>query len=218
MKFLKFLFKYTLFSFFLLIVIAFYVANEKDANELSNSNNSSQSNSIVKNQEVPKSQEDIERLGQQLINSRYKSNAYQSRKTDRTNATLTLRSVSNGLINRYERKFATLNFICADNKTNFYIDLDGAFLVGDTDYNQQWGKVQYRLDDDPTSAWNMIESTDNAALGLWNGSGITAIKSMFGKHLLKIWITPFNENEVFYEFVLDDVEKRIGNIRKHCNW
>lgn len=110
---------------------------------------------------------------------------------------------------------ASLILRCMENTTSVYLWLNGLYL---TDI-QGFGSVDYRIDDLKASSLRMGASTDNEALGLWNGG--TAIP--FAKELLEgervvFRATPFNESPVEFSFEVSGLSAAILPLREACKW
>jgi type VI secretion system protein VasI len=112
-------------------------------------------------------------------------------------------------------KRGTLIIRCQENTTSLYT-LWGDHFMSD---NRSGGRVDYRVDEKKASRVNMTESTDNKALGLWNGGGsIEFIKRLFGAKQLYTRATPFSESPVEMTFNITGLERAIEPLREACNW
>lgn len=110
---------------------------------------------------------------------------------------------------------ASLYLRCMENTTVVYLVLNDLFLSD----IQGFGKVEYRIDDGKAGSVSMTASTDNKALGLWNGgSSIPFIKKLIEGERVVFRATPFNESPV--EFVVDlaGLETAIVPLREACSW
>ncbi|AMO78045.1 hypothetical protein PcP3B5_46530 [Pseudomonas citronellolis] len=104
---------------------------------------------------------------------------------------------------------------CQEKSTSMYFIYAGNFLSS----IQGYGEVTYRVDDQKPVTREFEESTDNKALGLWNGgTAIPFIKRLFGKNLLTVRITPFNESPVTTQFQISGLEEAIKPLRAACGW
>lgn len=104
---------------------------------------------------------------------------------------------------------------CHENTTSFYISFGGLHMADHGSY----GDVDLRVDKKPSKTYSMAESTDNKALGLWNGHrSIPAIKSMFRGKTLTIRATPFSESPVTLQFPISGLEEAIKPLREACTW
>ena len=133
---------------------------------------------------------------------------------DSTNVYLTLESDT-----EFEGKYgssqkATLYLVCRENKTNFYIVLGDHFLASSGGF----GSVTYRIDRKPAKERRFEESTDNSALGLWNGAGVPLIKELLGGASLLVRVTPFSESAITAEFSIAGLEEAIKPLREACRW
>ncbi|WP_306253894.1 type VI secretion system-associated protein TagO [Parvularcula sp. IMCC14364] len=109
-----------------------------------------------------------------------------------------------------------LSLRCQENTTALAIYFAGEFMAsGASDYV----RVDYRIDDNPASSANFVESTNNEWLGLWNGSrAIPFIKQMFGASTMYVRATPFSESSVDGEFNISGVQDAIKPLREACSW
>jgi len=82
-----------------------------------------------------------------------------------------------------------------------------------------YGQVEYRVDDRPAKTRNFDESTDNSALGLWDGgSAIPFIKELIGGTTLIMRFTPFNESPTTARFDISGLESALEPLRNECGW
>lgn len=105
---------------------------------------------------------------------------------------------------------------CMDNTTSLVFQT-GCHMTSSeyTDY----GDIQYRLDDDNARTVSTQESTNNRALGLWNGArSIPFIKQMFGKSKLVVRMTPYGENPFTASFNITGLENAVTRLRASCGW
>ncbi|WP_417585083.1 type VI secretion system-associated protein TagO [Pelagibacterium sp.] len=110
---------------------------------------------------------------------------------------------------------ATMLVRCSENTTTLYFTMGGHHLAD----LQNYGRVTYRIDDAPAQTKRFTESTDNQALGLWNGgSSIPLIKSLFGAENLLVQITPYGESAITVDFPITGFEEEIAPLREACNW
>ncbi|TWI29714.1 type VI secretion system-associated protein TagO [Paracoccus sulfuroxidans] len=104
---------------------------------------------------------------------------------------------------------------CKENTTALYILWAGNFMAD----LQGRGRVDYRVDDRAAKRVNMDESTDNMALGLWNGGkSIPFIKDMYGASSLYVRATPFSESPVEMTFNVSGIEEASKPLREACGW
>lgn len=81
------------------------------------------------------------------------------------------------------------------------------------------GHVTYRLDDDKARNASMDASTDNEALGLWNGGrAIPVIKQMLGKSKMILRARPYGESAFTATFNIAGIEEAIAPLRQECHW
>lgn len=108
-----------------------------------------------------------------------------------------------------------MNLRCLENTTTLYFSHNEAFFAD----IQNYGRVTMRMDDDPAFNRNFVESTDNQALGRWNGGqSIPVIRAMFGKDLLTVRLTPYNESPRTFTFNIRGIEQAVSELRETCNW
>lgn len=100
---------------------------------------------------------------------------------------------------------------CRENSTSIYVFWDRFISTQNTN-------VLVRIDDEPakTHRWNI--STGNNSTGLWRGSGIPFIKSLFGKDQLLVEVTPYGADAQRAVFNITDLELAIQPLRQSCNW
>lgn len=84
---------------------------------------------------------------------------------------------------------------------------------------QNSGRVEYRIDQGEPQTVNMVESTDNEALGLWRGrQAIPWIESLIGAERLIIRATPFNGGTYTATFDIRGLDAAIVPLRETCGW
>jgi type VI secretion system protein VasI len=109
----------------------------------------------------------------------------------------------------------TLWLRCMENTTSVIVSGNCHLASGFYDY----GKVTYRLDDTKAKTRSFEASTDNSALGLWNGGeAIPFIKDMFDKEKLLVRLTPFGMNPVEVSFDIAGTEDAVKDLRAACSW
>ncbi|WP_238366934.1 type VI secretion system-associated protein TagO [Mesobacterium pallidum] len=92
----------------------------------------------------------------------------------------------------------------------------GGFFLSDI---QGHGRVDLRVDQHQTRTQSMNVSTDNQALGLWNGGrSIPVIKSMFDSETLAVRLTPHSESPQEFAFNISGLEEAIKPLRQACHW
>ncbi|SIT22627.1 type VI secretion system protein VasI [Gemmobacter megaterium] len=102
---------------------------------------------------------------------------------------------------------------CYENTTSITIEGEGCF------FSKYWGKVEYRLDDQPMKTVRMTESNDNRALGLWSGKqSIPFVKSLLGATKIRLRILPVNEDSIETTFNLTGLSDALAPVRKACGW
>jgi type VI secretion system protein VasI len=110
---------------------------------------------------------------------------------------------------------AVLLIRCMENTTSSYIIFNDQFMSD----IQGGGRVDYRIDKNDPTYKNMDVSSDNKALGLWNGRrSIPWIKSIMGGARLYVRATPYSESPVEANFVISGLSSSIGPLRDACNW
>jgi type VI secretion system protein VasI len=82
---------------------------------------------------------------------------------------------------------------------------------------QSYGRVEYRIDDRAMQRVNMTESTDNKALGLWQGNrSIPFIKAMLGHDQLIVRATPFSGSPLTATFPIEGIDNALIEVRETC--
>lgn len=110
---------------------------------------------------------------------------------------------------------AVLILRCMENTTAAYLLLNDLFLSDIEGY----GMVEYRIDEQQANAIRMWSSTDNKALGLWDGGkSIPFIKTLIDGERIVLRATPFNESPVEFAFDLAGLETAITSLREACAW
>ena len=113
------------------------------------------------------------------------------------------------------RETASLMLRCMENTTALYVSTSCHLASGFGGY----GRVEYRVDDRASKTRNFDDSTDNRALGLWNGNrAIPVIRDLLGGKTLLVRFTPFNENPVTARFPIAGIEEAIKPLRQACKW
>jgi type VI secretion system protein VasI len=121
--------------------------------------------------------------------------------------------------NEFEGKYrdmkrATLYIACRERSTNVF------FLFGDHFMADSGGfdEVTVRIGKQKARSIRMTASTDHGALGVWSGSGVTLVKSMFGNERLLVRATPLSERAITAEFNIGGLESAIKPLRSACDW
>lgn len=105
---------------------------------------------------------------------------------------------------------------CSENATSIFIATSNCHLVSGHGGN---GRVDVRLDSEPSFQSNMDESTDNKALGLWSGGeAIPFIKRMIGKETMLVRFSAYNQSPVTAEFKIAGLEEALKPLRESCGW
>lgn len=109
-----------------------------------------------------------------------------------------------------------LTLRCMDDATSVIFDT-GCHMAS-SDYNN-YGHVTYRTDADKAQVARMDASTNNQALGLWNGGrSIPMIKNMLGKSEMIVKMTPYSENPFTATFEIGGLDQSIKPLREACAW
>lgn len=152
----------------------------------------------------------------QSTQTNWKNRTDTSRIDDSTNVFLSLRS-SDDFPSRFgggmEHGYMLVR--CMENTTTVYFSM-GEHHLADL---QSYGRVTYRIDSAPAQSRRFLESTDNRALGLWNGgSSIPFIQELFGAENLLVQITPYGESAITVDFPIAGLEEAIKPLREACHW
>ncbi|WP_165837601.1 type VI secretion system-associated protein TagO [Zavarzinia aquatilis] len=117
---------------------------------------------------------------------------------------------------RYGDSVTALLFIaCREGTTSAWVDFAGFFMSD----HQGGGRVTYRIDGEKAQKINMAVSSDNEALGLWDGgSAIPWLRKLFGHDRLLIRAMPYNESELTVEFPISGLEEAAKPLRAACGW
>jgi len=110
---------------------------------------------------------------------------------------------------------ASLLLRCRENTTAVIFTFNGHHM---TDH-QNYGKVEYRLDELDLSTISTSASTDNRALGLWNGrQAIPFIQRMLGHNQMIVRALPFSESSITATFDIRGIDTAISELRDTCGW
>ncbi|MDR5857933.1 hypothetical protein FZZ93_02510 [Halomonas eurihalina] len=113
------------------------------------------------------------------------------------------------------KRDAQLWIRCVENTTSMIFQFADHHMA---DLNQ-YGKVTLRIDDQKARTMRLSESTDNKALGLWNGgNSIPVIKRMFGHDTLTVRATPYSQSPITTQFPITGLEDAIQPLREACHW
>lgn len=135
--------------------------------------------------------------------------------TDDKNVFLSLAS-ENEIAGRYNSPGnGTLLLRCMENTTSAIFSFNENFMSD----IQGYGQVEYRIDDNALAEISTNTSTDNMALGLWNGgSSIPFIKKLLAGDQLIIRATPYSESPMTLTYDVRGLEVAIGELRESCGW
>lgn len=104
---------------------------------------------------------------------------------------------------------------CMENTTVFYLWINDLFLSD----IQGFGVVDYRIDDREAGKIRAEVSTDNKAIGLWNGrQAIPFIKELAGGTRVAFRATPYNESPVEFTFDLTGLTDAVIPLKEACAW
>ncbi len=110
---------------------------------------------------------------------------------------------------------AFLYLRCLENTTSAFITMNDLFLAD----IQGFGKVDYRIDTRKAQSKQMSASTDNKALGLWDGgASIPFIKSLLDGEKAAFRATPFNDSPTEFSFSLAGIDAASAPVREACKW
>lgn len=105
---------------------------------------------------------------------------------------------------------------CSEGKTVAYFST-GCHMVS-SQFND-YGDIYYRVDTGKAQKMRGDVSTDNKALGLWNGSqSIPFLKQFLGKSKLVVQMTPYSENPFTATFNISGSEEATKGLRETCKW
>ena len=108
-----------------------------------------------------------------------------------------------------------LTLRCIENKTSLVLTFGGCFMADTNDR----GRVLLRPDKEQAISINMIESTNNKALGLWSGGkSIPVIKRLLEKKSLYVRATPFSNSPVETTYNIAGLKNAIKPLRAACGW
>jgi len=104
---------------------------------------------------------------------------------------------------------------CLENRTSAYFNFGSEYMSDVSGY----GEITLRKDKAKATTKSFSVSTDNSALGLWEGSlAIPFIKSLKGGESLLIQFTPVNDNRQIVIFDISGIEDVIPTLANSCNW
>lgn len=121
-----------------------------------------------------------------------------------------------GITNRYGQKSdLSLYIACRENVTSAWFVFGGHFMSD----LQGRGRVTYRIDKAPAKKQSFTESTDNEALGLWNGgAAIPWIKELMTGQRMYVEAVPYSESAVSDFMPIAGLEEAIKPLRESCAW
>lgn len=110
---------------------------------------------------------------------------------------------------------ARLYLRCQENTTSLFLVLNDLFLAD----IQGFGAVDYRVDEAAAGAVQMTSSTDNKALGLWEGGkAIAFIKKLMAGKSVVFRATPYNDSPVEFSFTLAGLDAASLPLQEACGW
>lgn len=110
----------------------------------------------------------------------------------------------------------TLIIRCHENSTALLF-ITGCHMAS-SEYND-YGKIEYRVDDEKAKSVSGEASTDNKALGLWSGArSIPVIKQMIGGKQLVARMMPYGQSPFTATFNISGVEDAVKPVRAECGW
>ena len=113
---------------------------------------------------------------------------------------------------QYGRRPASLTVFCDQNQT--YINIASKpFYVGGSEVT-----VEYTLDGGPVqrATWSVCQG--DGCIGLWRGTGIPFLKSLYGKSMLRMTIHPRHLKPSFVTFSIAGTKDMIAPLAKMCGW
>lgn len=82
-----------------------------------------------------------------------------------------------------------------------------------------YGKIDFRIDQQKAAKFTGNASTDNKSLGLWSGAkSIPIIKKMIGGSEMVVRMTPYGENPFTATFNVTGLDEAIKPVREQCKW
>jgi type VI secretion system protein VasI len=108
-----------------------------------------------------------------------------------------------------------LHLRCFENTTSAVFYFNDHFMSS----IQGYGRIQYRIDDRDSSTIDTEESTNNMALGLWQGRrAIPWIKEILDGEQLIVRATPFNGSMIEATFDIRGTAAAVDELRSTCGW
>ncbi len=134
---------------------------------------------------------------------------------DTTDVYLSVATDENLDCGMFDHEPGTLLLRCMENKTAAMLITGCHMASGFSGY----GRVEYRVDNKAAMKRNFDASTDNKALGLWDGGdAIPFIKELIDGKTLIMRFTPFNESPTTAKFDISGLAKAIEPLREECGW
>lgn len=106
----------------------------------------------------------------------------------------------------------SLVFRCVENRTDAFINFDGAFVSS----HLHSGQVTFRIDSEKAFTLNVNSSTDNKALFI--PRPINFIKSLLGHERLLARTGAGSGGDLTPIFNISDLEDAIKELRETCHW
>lgn len=112
----------------------------------------------------------------------------------------------------YGRRPAQLTVYCEQNQTYINIASKPFYVGGDT------VTVEYTLDGGPVqrATWSVCQG--DGCVGLWRGSGIPFLKSLYGKSMLRMTIHPRHLKSSNVTFAIAGAKEMLAPLAKLCGW
>ena len=139
--------------------------------------------------------------------------------TDEKNVYITTESNESLACSRNQSK-ATLQISCRENVT-FLVLVTDCHLTS-SEYNS-YGEITYRIDSMPARTKDFTKSTNNKALGLWEGwASLPLIRELVGSYSspkkLVMRFTPYGESSETITFNIRGLKEKIRPLAQACNW
>ena len=114
-----------------------------------------------------------------------------------------------------DKKTASLNIRCKENKTEMYINFDMQ-LSSDYDRGYRSTKLRLRYDETPALTRRYGLSTNGEAV--YVNKAISTIRKMLNHETLLVEVTPFQQGSQTTTFDLNGLSDVIGPLQKACHW
>ena len=106
---------------------------------------------------------------------------------------------------------------CMENTTAIMVSTDSCHLTSSR-YND-YGDIEYRVDDNASKTKGFEASTSNDTLGLWSGgAAIPFIKGLLGSEKVIMRFTPYGQSAVTVTFPTAGIDEAIKPLRDACGW